>query len=145
MGVHIDIDVDLGNVMEELTAMEARAENFIPVFERARFRLAAANAENFASGGMPVGGWAPRTRRYAWPILRRTGDLMGSLTTLRGAPNEIRPTSAQFGTNVDYAPFHQNGTRKMAKRQIVYEPDGFARAVGQDAADHIMGHRSLFR
>lgn len=145
MAFRVEIDVDLGDVMEELAAMKARSSEFFPVFEKARLRLIEANAENFTSSGLPVGGWAPRTREYAWPILRRTNDLMGSLTTLRGAPNEIRATSAQFGTNVKYAKFHQSGTRRMAKRQIVYEPVGFARAVGTDAVNHIMGHRGLFR
>jgi len=144
MGIRIEIDVDLGKTIENLEAMSARSHDFIPVFERARERLASANAENFGTGGLPVGGWAPRSRPYPWPVLRRTGDLMGSLTSLRGAPNEIRPTFAQFGTAVKYAHFHQSGTSKMPSRKIVFEPPGFARAVGNDAAAHIMGHRSLF-
>lgn len=145
MGVRIEIDVDLGDTIENLAKMQLRSHNFIPVFEKARTRLAAANAENFTSGGLPVGGWAPRSRAYPWPIMRRTNDLMGSLTSLRGAPNEIRPMSAQFGTGVRYAHFHQSGTSKMPSRKVVFEPPGFARAVGQDAADHILGHRGLFR
>lgn len=141
----IKIDVDMDGTLAMLEGMDERSKSFIPVFERARLRLQAANAENFTSSGLPVGGWSPRTRRYAWAIMRRTGDLMGSLTSLRGAPNQIRPTSAQFGTDVEYAKFHQSGTRRMAKRQIVFEPKGFAHQVGSDAADHILGHRSLFR
>jgi phage gpG-like protein len=43
-------------------------------------------------------------------------------------------TSMSVGTTVEYAKFHQYGTTKMPKRKIVFEPAGFAKKVGADAA-----------
>jgi phage gpG-like protein len=68
----------------------------------------------------------------------RSGDLMGSLTSLTGPPNDIGRTSASFGTDVEYARFHQSGTRHMPARKVVYEPIGFARQFGSRAADWIV-------
>lgn len=136
--------MDLGTSVENLTAMSARSHDFAPVFEKARQRLRAANAENFGSGGMPVGGWAPRSTIAPWPLLVRTAKLSGDLISLTGPANHIGPNEAEFGTDVEYAHFHQHGTTKMAARKIVYEPRGFAEAVGDDAMNHIMGLGQYF-
>lgn len=141
MYVSLDIEVDgIAEVLRKLEAMELRATNFRPVFWWAREELARANARNFASNGLPVGGWAPRDASidYAWAPLVRTGRLSESLTTLAGPPNDIGRNSATFGTNVEYARFHQSGTRHMPARRIVFEPVGFAREVGSRAADWIV-------
>lgn len=52
--------------------------------------------------------------------------LFNSLRNLNGPANRINDTTAEFGTDVEYAKFHQYGTNKMPKRQLVYEPAGFA-------------------
>lgn len=142
--VNISIEVDMADVLAKLEAMSARSHDFKPVFRDAKRTLEAANASNFDTGGMLVGGWEPRRDRYAWPILNRTGTLEGSLTSLDGPPNKIDKTSAQFGTDVEYAKFHQTGTTKMASRKIVFEPRGFARGVAENAADHILGMGKYF-
>ena len=137
--IEVSIDVDLNGVDEKLRAMSARAKNFRPVLEEARVLLGKANAENFGTGGLPVGGWSPRKDMAPWPLLIRSGRLMGSLVNLTGPPNRIGAMNAEFGTNVEYAKFHQGGTRKMAARKIVYEPHGFAEEVAELAADHVVG------
>lgn len=137
--IKLDIDVDLHGTDEKLRAMSARGRDFRLVLEKARVLLGKANAENFTSGGLPSGGWSPRRSPAPWPLMIRSGRLMGSLTNLRGAPNHIGLTSATFGTAVEYAKFHQTGTRKMASRKIVFEPRGFAEEVGGLAAEHIVG------
>jgi len=133
MKVKIDIDCDAAGVIRHLQAMQARAGNFAPVFRDARTQLEKANAENFTTGGLPVGGWDPRKRDYAWPIMRRTGRLFSSLTNLRGATNVITDDYAQFGTNVEYAKFHQYGTEKMPARKIVFNPTGFSQETARKA------------
>jgi phage gpG-like protein len=45
----------------------------------------------------------------------------------------VRKNEAVIGTNLRYAKFHQYGTTKMPKRQIVFEPKGFADELGQRA------------
>jgi phage gpG-like protein len=136
--VSISIDYDDSKTQEYLASMMARSTSFVSVFLYSKELLALSNAENFTSSGLPVGGWSPRRDRYAWPIMRRTGKLFSSLSTLSGPANVIGPNSASFGTTIEYAKFHQYGTRKMAKRKILFEPEGFARQVGDAAASHVV-------
>lgn len=137
--IRVSFDFHDGGWINRLNKMEARSHDFTAVFEKARVRLAKANDENFSTGGMPVGGWAPRTQPAGWPLMIKTGALAGSLSSLTGPPNRITPTSATFGTDVEYAHFHQTGTRKMAARKIIYEPVGFAKETAKDMAQHIVG------
>ena len=140
--IRIEIDVDIDDAMRMLQGMDRRAKNFKPVLEWARREMMKANAENFTANGLPAGGWDPRKRDYAWPIMRKSGALFKSLTSLRGAANHIGRNHAYFGTNIEYAKFHQYGTSKMAARKIVFEPAGYARELGDEAAKHIIGLRA---
>jgi phage gpG-like protein len=139
--ISFDIEVEMNGTIEHLEAMVARSHDFIIPLESAKRRLGAYNAENFASQGGLVGGWAPRSihTHAGWPLLVKEGILAGSLTSLEGPPNHITPTSATFGTDVEYAKFHQSGTFKMPSRQIVFEPKGWAREVANDCVNHILG------
>lgn len=139
--MRIEIDVDDAGAMAYLTRMEQRADNFRPVFRWAKRELRKANAENFTSGGLPVGGWVPRTREYAWPIMRKSGKLFNSLANLNGPSNQIHSHYANFGTKIEYAKFHQYGTSRMPKRQIIFVPTLFAKELGSKAAKHIVGLR----
>jgi phage gpG-like protein len=140
--IRIEIDVDIDDAMRFVQMMGIRAKNFIPAFEWARRELAKANAENFTAHGLPAGGWSPRTREYGWPILRKSGALFRSLSSLRGPGNQVSLTHAYFGTDIEYAKFHQYGTRKMAARKVVFEPRGFGQELGEKAAKHIIGLRA---
>jgi phage gpG-like protein len=139
--VELEIAIDMGGTIEHMEAMLARSHNFMPALEKAKRSLGNYNAVNFLSQGGLVGGWRIRSleTHAGWPILIRTGTLMGSLTALDGPPNHIGLTSATFGTSVDYAKFHQSGTFKMPSRQIVFEPKGWAREVANDCVNHILG------
>jgi phage gpG-like protein len=48
---------------------------------------------------------------------------------------------ATFGTDVEYAKFHQYGTTNMAKRQIIFEPTGFGERLAIIAADYVSDGR----
>lgn len=135
----ISIEVDAAETIQMLENMKLRSTNFKPIFWYAEKELKLANAANFTSSGLPVGGWAPRDGEssYAWPLMIRTGKLFQSLSTLRGAPNNIDRMEATFGTNVEYAKFHQFGTRNMPKRQVVFEPPLFAKRLGVAAAKYV--------
>lgn len=133
----MSIDVDIKDAMQRLDGMSGRATNFRPIFWYARKELELANAANFTTRGLPSGGWAPRSQVYTWPIMRKTGTLFTSLTSLRGAPNDIGRKQAIFGTNVEYAKFHQRGTRNMPKRLVVFEPPLFARRLAVAAAEYV--------
>ena len=132
-GVQIEFDTKFNTqpLKREINGMQRRSRDFTPVFERIRDDLKQSWAGNFTTQGLPVGGWAPLDAEYAsWksarftgaPPMVQTGKLFNSLSSLRGNPNEIHPKRAIFGTDIEWAKFHQTGTNKMAKRQIVFEP-----------------------
>jgi phage gpG-like protein len=138
MSIDIDIDCDAMKTIQRLQGMELRSKSFRPLFEYARLELQRANAENFSLGGLPSGKrWKPEEEPDPAPLMRESGNLFRSLTLLFGRPNRVGDTSAEFGTNVEYAKFHQYGTRKMASRKIVFEPRGFARDLGEKAAKYV--------
>lgn len=142
----IKIKVDAKKAIKRMQAMEKRSEDFRAIFKWAKRELKKANELNFTSAGLPVGFWSPLNPRYAsWkatkfpgaPYLVQSGKLFKSLRELNGAANTIGMKKASFGTDIEYAKFHQYGTSKMPKRKIVYEPTGFARSLALLAADHV--------
>lgn len=123
-----------------------RAQDFTPIFPKARAELALSTTANFTSNGLLVGGWAPLDAEYgAWkmtrfpgaPPLVRTGKLFSSLTGENMANVSIRPKSMTIGTDVEYAKFHQYGTTKMAKRKILFVPKEFSMKFANDAAQWV--------
>lgn len=147
MSISIEIDVDMASAQQRLMEMSARSMDFQSVLLWAGNELERANARNFAANGLPSGkAWSPLDPGYArWksanfpgrPTLVRTGNLFRSLTNMKGTPSYVARTTAEFGTSVEYAKFHQYGTTKMPKRQIVFEPPLFARRLALKAADYV--------
>ena len=87
--------------------------------------FARAEGARFAAQGP---GWAALSPEYAaWkaahypgkPILQRTGALLGSLTGGAGFIREITDEAMTLGTRVGYARFHQRGTGRMPKREVI--------------------------
>jgi len=143
----ITIKVDARAAIKLMKSMERRSLDFKPVFRWAKRELGLMNAANFTSNGLPVGGWSPLSPAYsAWksvnfpgrPTMIRSGKLFNSLRSLDGPVNSIGFTKATFGTDVEYAKFHQYGTTKMAKRKLVYEPAGFAQRLAILSARHVV-------
>jgi len=147
MPIEIDTHVyGVKKAVARLTAMHARTKLFTPVLLKAKQEIKLANASNFASNGLPVGGWAPLDPVYAaWKMARfpgappmvQTGRLFASLTGATASFETMTNTSITVGTSVEYAKFHQYGTTKMPKRKIVFEPPLFAKKLGADAIDWI--------
>jgi phage gpG-like protein len=140
--MEVDVRVDAGEAIRLIRSIKRQTREYVAVFEGARVYLETAYGSNFASRGAEVGGWAPYG---AWSAeagqparLVRSGRLLESLTSLRGAPNDIGPKQATFGTNVPYAEFHQDGTREMPMRKVVFEPAGFAEYLAERVADHVI-------
>lgn len=147
--MEVNVSVDADEAISLIRSIRGKTRQYVVVFEEARVYLETAYASNFASRGGEVGGWAPYG---AWSVragqpaaLVRTGRLMESLTSLRGAPNDIGPKSATFGTDVPYAGFHQDGTREMPMRKVVFEPVGFAEFLANRVADHVVSDYSTFK
>lgn len=146
--VIIDIDIDTSDAENRLKDMEDRAKDLRPVWRYAKKELEVAFTANFLSGGNLVpGGWAPLDRGYAawksinYPGARKLvidGKLFRSVADLDDpAVNKIEKRSAQFGTNVEYAAFHQYGTTKMPARQIIFEPIGFQRDISAKIENYV--------
>lgn len=101
-------------------AWEAMAERFVAV-ERRHFR-----AEGGDKG--TTGTWAPLSPKYAaWkarhypgkPILRRTDELLRSLTVRPLDVEVILPDRMVIGSLVEYGRYHQAGTDRMPRRRPV--------------------------
>jgi phage gpG-like protein len=147
--LNVDIDIDVKGIAKaqaRFTGMIARSKTFEPIFVKAKKQIELSNAANFAANGLPAGGWAPLDPQYAafkaakFPgrgTLIGNGRLFRSVTTMTSGISSISPTKAEFGTNVEYAKFHQYGTRKMPKRKIIFEPQGFAKSTANDAVKWI--------
>lgn len=86
--------------------------------------------ENFARSGALVGGWRALSPEYAsWklskygvrPILVLTGAMRESLR-LGGRGNILRATKTRgtFGSSDRKVRFHQEGTRRMPRRQVIF-------------------------
>jgi phage gpG-like protein len=128
--------------------MVRRSVNFHSELRWARNEIRKANLSNFATQGLTSGAaWNQLDTEYqSWkiahygslPTMIREGDLFRQLTTLSGRVNHVGMRSATFGTNLDYARFHQHGTRFMPARKIVFVPKGFARELGEKVGEYLV-------
>jgi phage gpG-like protein len=128
---------------DRIDDMQRRMKSFRPIFNDIRSDLEKEWSNNFKTEGGNYGGWKPLSPKYAaWrgsagPILIRSGQLFNSVRSLHGAPNDIKDDEAYFGTNIEYAKFHQYGTTKMPKRPIIFEPNNVANKWGKWAVKYI--------
>lgn len=147
--IKIRISVDDGGLKEKLLGMSARARDYHIPLRASGERVKEFSRSNFFTEGGGVGGWAPLQPEYAaWkavhygplPILVRTGALAESIVGARGVPVEVDSHKMDVRLpGIEYAKFHQYGTRQMAARPIVITPPGFARMASKDVADYLMG------
>jgi phage gpG-like protein len=149
--MRVKVTSDANGVQKKLAAMAVRAQTMLPLYPKAKQYIRAANVSNFASNGLPVGGWDPLSPGYSsWkmskfpgaPTMVRSGRLFNSLATLNGAENRSSATEFEFGTTVSYAKFHQYGTEKMPKRAIVFVPRGFAKWMSSNLGTWIVDGRA---
>ncbi len=128
--------------------MVKRAGNFHAQLKWARDEMKKANRANFATKGLASGkAWNALDLEYqSWkiahygslPTMVREGDLYRDLTTLSGRVNHVGMHSATFGTDLEYAKFHQTGTKFMPARKIVFVPKGFAHDLGEEVAEYLV-------
>lgn len=128
--------------------MVRRSLNFHSQLKWARDEIKKANRMNFATGGVASGKkWNSLDLEYqSWkiqqygnlPTMIREGDLYRQLTSLSGRVNHVGIKTAQFGTDLEYAEFHQTGTKFMPARKIVFVPKGFAHDLGVQVAEYLV-------
>ncbi len=128
-GVAEEVTLDqFGAWASGLNAELARLD-FTQPLRSVKIALVASTKENFSGGHTPDGTvWAPlqrartRNRRKGdrGLPLRDTGLLMASTAAQgRGHVEEITRQELLFGSNLEYAGFHQFGTRHIPARQFL--------------------------
>lgn len=119
-----------------------------PVWEEIADRFVDLQRRNFDTEGAAMsGGWDPLSPDYgrfkarAFPgkgILVRSGELEESLAGTLGV-REIDRNSMTVGTQISYAAYHQNGTKRMpARRLIGYVPIGEQQEWAKVLQRHLM-------
>lgn len=129
MEIDLRTDGGLDRFRRELQAMRERAQNLLPAYDTVLDWWADQNRINFATNGARWGRpWeplAPRTLRnkarhgYPRDILVRTHQLRDELTHRPFGVESIDAHGAKVGTNLDYARYHQRGTRRTPRRKLV--------------------------
>ena len=124
-------------VDRRLEGMRLAAVDARPAFDKMGDNLRAAERRQFRSeGGYGSGGWSPLSPAYRrWksahypgrPILVRSEALLKSLTERPFGIDEVHPSFAIFGTNVEYAIYHQLGTNRMPRRPVIDLPESLRR------------------
>jgi hypothetical protein len=142
--IKVNVDVDTS----ELAAMRRNMGSYRePLMEGIAF-LRTAFGNNFDSSGSMVGGWAPLApSTSAWrakngippfaPILVNNGTLRTAVLMGRG---DVGAKDATLTIESEIASFHQYGSRKgnLPKREIVFEPPGFADLMARRIRAHIV-------
>jgi hypothetical protein len=129
----------LAAVARHYQAMHTRAQDLSPAWDEVLTWWAMGNKEHFASRGRrwrtPWKPLAPSTvaqkRRAGFmnePLVRTT-ELRTELTNRPLGVEHIRASDVEAGTNLDYARFHQRGTKKMPRRALIN-----AEAVAREGA-----------
>jgi phage gpG-like protein len=165
--VTTNVSVDTTEVRKRFIGFRIRAKNFTPVLRWAFKQLQEAHLKNFASEGRASNSpWRPLDPEYASWKLEKYGnngilvgrasdgsDLRASLifSNTRGSIRNIITTgegtnSAEFGTDLPYAKFHQTGTRDMPARKVVYVPQFFKYKMKLAVLEHILyGQKDEFK
>lgn len=147
MRLQVRMEYENGEIEDFVKEAKRRTQDYRPVFKKIREDLEEIWSNNFLVNGLESGAkWDALDPEYAaWkakndpnPMMMRSGKtLFRSLRNLKGKPNTIRKNYAVFGTDVPYAKFHQMGTSKMPRRQIVFDPRGANDKWGKWAVDYI--------
>ena len=120
---------NLGSVLAGFNRIERGLESLKPLWGEFQEQFQKDERDLFAAAP-----WPPLSERYAEqkrrqfgnkPLLRATDALFESLTEAgaEGSVRRIDDLQAEFGTSVEYAPFHQLGTSRMPARPPLIEPE----------------------
>ncbi len=140
----ISIDIDDRQILDVLARLRARVDDMTPVMNAIGMKLEARISRRFEDTTDPNGRlWMPGSRGYPWEydrrypkdgnrrLLDRTGDLLDGLSY------QADRDSVVIGFGVDYAAFHEYGTKHMQRRGILFS-DPVARTLGDDDRDSIL-------
>lgn len=123
-GVDITLYPPLDFILKQAARFRLRLLDFSKLWDAFGAIMAEIEAEQWATQGH--GDWPPLAastieRKGHGEILVETGELRSSLTDPGMAMRKSAKT-LEYGTNVDYARYHQEGTPKMPMRQVITDP-----------------------
>lgn len=129
------------DVASAIERMSARIADPAPALMRARSVLAEQEQQVFSSQGSVLGAsWPPAVdpeRKIDPQLLVASGALRRSLTGT--SAGTVRGTTLEYGTDVEYAHFHQYGTSRMSARPFLGITDTSARRIVEQLAAAIDG------
>lgn len=123
--VSLELSPPVEFIADQIGGFRDRLTDFTPLWERFASVLEGIETDRFDTEGH--GEWpelAPSTVRektrlgFPLDILVRTGKLKKSLTE-RELAMRLTPLSMSWGTDVEYAKYHQEGTTKMPQRKVL--------------------------
>lgn len=127
-GITIEIEPPLEFILRQTGRFQEALLDLEPLWDLVEPIAAGVEEDQFDTQGQ--GAWPPlaettlaEKERGGWPAdpLIRTGDLKASLVD-PGRASDKGPRHMIYGTDVEYAWFHQTGTRKMPQRQVIPDP-----------------------
>lgn len=127
-GVQIVFQPPMSFIAAQAGRFRAGLLDLVPLWDMFEPVMVALEERQFDTQG--GGAWPPlaestmlQKARHGWPAepLVRTGDLKASLTD-PGRAFTKGPMHAEWGTDVTYAHYHQDGTTKMPMRQVIPDP-----------------------
>ena len=127
-GVTIEIEPPLEFILKQTGRFQEALLDLEPLWELVKPVAASVEEDQFSTQGQ--GAWPPlaestiaRKEAGGWPAdpLIRTGDLKASLVD-PGRAADTGPSHMTYGTDVEYAIFHQEGTSRMPARQLIPDP-----------------------
>lgn len=124
-GVHVELKPPVPFILRQTGAFRRALDHLEPLWNRFKPILGQIEAEQFATRGH--GAWPglaastlAQKAAHGYPSdpLVRTGDLRASLVN-PGMAAETSGDTLIYGTDVDYAGYHQDGTSKMPARKVI--------------------------
>lgn len=124
--VNISFTVDNGKAQRMVKSAISAMKDFSEPLKLSKDYELNEVRKQFVTRGTNITGqrWAKRKKPVSWGILERTGRLKNSFKQTKLTKNDLEITSP-----VKYFPFHQMGTRKMPKRQILGFSEKMKKAI----------------
>lgn len=126
----------LSGVLEKIIQGAAKTDQLIQIMGQ---QLVSDTKEGFFKEQDPDGiPWKPLKRRKG-KILQDTGALRTSVTSRGGKGNIERkgPTFLEWGTNIEYAKYHQGGTSRIPARPFLGIGEELGEKLEMIAADWV--------
>lgn len=119
----------LTQVRKKIRAMKERSQTAMPAWNAVLDWWTRGNMQHFGTQGArwrtpwrelsPTYLAAKRNEGWMGDILVRTSDLRRSLTDRPLPIEHMTATAFRAGTNIPYARYHQDGTKKMGPRKLI--------------------------